>query len=95
MTAAYMMVRLLLPEESVIGGAAVVVWGKQRGDVGVCSWEVEGLVWERHGGSSDFGEVWFGNGGVSPVQCVTRCQEVDVTFICCSYENTMHFTTVM
>ena len=36
--------KILLPEESVIGGAAVAVWGEQRGDVHVCSWEVKGLV---------------------------------------------------
>ena len=44
MTTACMMVRILLPEESVIGGAAVMVWGVQRGDVGMCSLGVEGLV---------------------------------------------------
>ena len=43
--AACMIIQFLLPEESVIGGAAMAVWGEQRGDVCVCSWEVEGLVW--------------------------------------------------
>ena len=39
------MIKVIFPEESVIGGAAMAVWGEQRGDVFVCSWEVEGLVW--------------------------------------------------
>ena len=62
MTAACMMVQLLLPEESAIGGAAVEVWGNQRWDVGVCFRGVEGLLWARLGGSSNFGEVRFGSG---------------------------------
>ena len=50
---ACMMVRLFLPEESVIGGAAVAVWGMQRGDIGVCSWGVKGVT-------GQFKQLWGG-----------------------------------